>query len=64
MRCVADEENGEYASGVRQSARIAFDDEILCNEKWSHRKSSYLGRLGHPEERIVEGHDGTKLDGE
>ncbi|XP_046405609.1 kinesin-like protein unc-104 isoform X2 [Ischnura elegans] len=33
VQAVIEEENGEYASGVRQSARISFDDELFSGRQ-------------------------------
>lgn len=57
----SEEENSEYSSGVRQSARISFDDDLFIGQR-QVRKSN-----PHVEERVVEGQggqdDGDAKDG-
>ncbi|XP_049853671.1 kinesin-like protein unc-104 isoform X6 [Schistocerca gregaria] len=54
------EENSDYSWGVRQSARISFDDELFGNQRHSKRSSLLAQTLDKNlqqqlEERIVEG---------
>ena len=54
------EENSEYAVGVRQSARIAFDNEV-CGPKPAKKNTEKI----NIEERVVEGGQDScnKIDG-
>lgn len=60
------EENSEYASGVRQSARISFEDDLFGNHKQNKRNTLLTQTLEKNrqillhEERIVEGHNEQK----
>lgn len=63
MSLFADEEGSEHSSGVRQSARINFDDDLVANGKRYQSKNAFLANaIERVEERFVEGHDG-KTDG-
>lgn len=59
------EENSEYSSGVRQSARISFEDDLFGGHKHNKRSSLLAQTLEKnrqimlQEERIVEGHNET-----
>lgn len=56
---LTDEESSEHSSGVRQSARINFDDDLVSSEKRYQSKNSFLANtIERLEERFVEGHDG------
>ncbi|XP_053599051.1 kinesin-like protein unc-104 isoform X2 [Microplitis demolitor] len=55
-------ENSEYSSGVRQSARISFDDDLFGSNNQRHGKRAALTsnmeksqQMIMPEERVVEG---------
>lgn len=50
-----EEENSEYSSGVRQSARISFDDELFIGQRQSKKATPQV------EERVVEG-QGVEAD--
>ncbi|XP_076291944.1 kinesin family member unc-104 isoform X2 [Lasioglossum baleicum] len=60
------EENSEYASGVRQSARISFEDDLFGNHKQNKRNTLLTQTLEKSrqillhEERVVEGHNEQK----
>ncbi|XP_044591194.1 kinesin-like protein unc-104 isoform X3 [Cotesia glomerata] len=55
------EENSEYSSGVRQSARISFKDDLFGSNNQRHGKRAALNNMEKsqqmimPEERVVEG---------
>ncbi|XP_020283811.1 kinesin-like protein unc-104 isoform X4 [Pseudomyrmex gracilis] len=57
------EENSEYSSGVRQSARISFEDDLFGGYKHNKRSSLLAQTLEKNrqmilhEERVVEGHN-------
>ncbi|XP_011701815.1 PREDICTED: kinesin-like protein unc-104 isoform X2 [Wasmannia auropunctata] len=57
------EENSEYSSGVRQSARISFEDDLFGGHKHNKRSSLLAQTLEKNrqimlhEERVVEGHN-------
>ncbi|EZA56943.1 Kinesin-like protein [Ooceraea biroi] len=57
------EENSEYSSGVRQSARISFEDDLFGGHKHNKRSSLLAQTLEKnrqimlQEERVVEGHN-------
>lgn len=57
------EENSEYSSGVRQSARISFEDDLFGGHKHNKRNSLLAQTLEKNrqimlhEERVVEGHN-------
>lgn len=61
------EENSEYSSGVRQSARISFEDDLFGGHKQNNKRNTLLTQtleknrqiLLH-EERVVEGHNEQK----
>lgn len=61
MHCnVPEEENSEYLSGVRQSARISFDDELFIGQQRPSKRSTLLAQTleknqQHIDERVVEG---------
>lgn len=49
----------EHSSGVRQSARINFDDDLAANGRRFQSKNAFLANtMERLEERFVEGHDG------
>ncbi|XP_076760917.1 kinesin family member unc-104 isoform X2 [Xylocopa sonorina] len=60
------EENSEYSSGVRQSARISFEDDLFGNQKQNKRNTLLTQTLEKNrqimlhEERVVEGHNEHK----
>ncbi|XP_060815905.1 kinesin-like protein unc-104 isoform X2 [Bombus pascuorum] len=60
------EENSEYSSGVRQSARISFEDDLFGNQKQNKRNTLLTQTLEKNrqillhEERVVEGHNEQK----
>ncbi|XP_017754853.1 PREDICTED: kinesin-like protein unc-104 isoform X2 [Eufriesea mexicana] len=60
------EENSEYSSGVRQSARISFEDDLFHNQKQNKRNTQLTQNLEKNrnillhEERVVEGHNEQK----
>ncbi|KAL6447859.1 hypothetical protein ACFW04_000152 [Cataglyphis niger] len=57
------EENSEYSSGVRQSARISFEDDLFGGHKHNKRNTLLAQTLEKNrqimlhEERVVEGHN-------
>lgn len=57
------EENSEYSSGVRQSARISFEDDLFGGHKHNKRNTLLTQTLEKNrqivlhEERVVEGHN-------
>lgn len=53
-----DEESADHISGVRQSAKITFDDDYLFGNNKSHIKKTGI----HLEERVVEGHQANQHD--
>lgn len=61
-----EEENSEYSSGVRQSARISFDDDLFGTQRLNRRNAALLApgldksQQILPEERVVEGHNENK----
>ncbi|XP_054265654.1 kinesin-like protein unc-104 [Macrosteles quadrilineatus] len=58
VQAVNDEESGEHISGVRQSAKITFDDDYL----FGHYRNK---KAIQAEERVVEGHaHHEKLEGD
>ncbi|XP_034243949.1 kinesin-like protein unc-104 isoform X8 [Thrips palmi] len=59
VQAVVDDETTEHSSGVRQSARINFDDDLVANGKRYQSKNAFLANTTERlEERFVEGHDG------
>ncbi|XP_015436635.1 PREDICTED: kinesin-like protein unc-104 isoform X2 [Dufourea novaeangliae] len=60
------EENSEYSSGVRQSARISFEDDLFGGHKQNKRNTLLTQTLEKNrqillhEERVVEGHNEQK----
>lgn len=59
VQAVVDDETTEHSSGVRQSARINFDDDLVANGKRYQSKNAFLANtMERLEERFVEGHDG------
>ncbi|XP_078047091.1 kinesin family member unc-104 isoform X2 [Augochlora pura] len=60
------EENSEYSSGVRQSARISFEDDLFGNQKQNKRNTLLTQTLEKNrqillhEECVVEGHNEQK----
>ncbi|XP_043482609.1 kinesin-like protein unc-104 isoform X4 [Leptopilina heterotoma] len=66
VQAVVEEENSEYSSGVRQSARISFEDDLFGGHKHSKRNTLLAQTLEKnqqillQEERVVEGHTETK----
>ncbi|XP_020283813.1 kinesin-like protein unc-104 isoform X6 [Pseudomyrmex gracilis] len=63
VQAVVEEENSEYSSGVRQSARISFEDDLFGGYKHNKRSSLLAQTLEKNrqmilhEERVVEGHN-------
>ncbi|KAK0166439.1 hypothetical protein PV328_004859 [Microctonus aethiopoides] len=64
------EENSEYSSGVRQSARISFEDDLFGGNRHSKRSTLLTQTLEKnqqqilmQEERVVEGQNETTKDG-
>ncbi|XP_028050175.2 kinesin-like protein unc-104 isoform X1 [Monomorium pharaonis] len=63
VQAVVEEENSEYSSGVRQSARISFEDDLFGGHKHNKRSSLLAQTLEKNrqimlhEERVVEGHN-------
>ncbi|XP_044591202.1 kinesin-like protein unc-104 isoform X10 [Cotesia glomerata] len=61
VQAVIEEENSEYSSGVRQSARISFKDDLFGSNNQRHGKRAALNNMEKsqqmimPEERVVEG---------
>ncbi|XP_076760955.1 kinesin family member unc-104 isoform X7 [Xylocopa sonorina] len=66
VQAVIEEENSEYSSGVRQSARISFEDDLFGNQKQNKRNTLLTQTLEKNrqimlhEERVVEGHNEHK----
>ncbi|XP_033348779.1 kinesin-like protein unc-104 isoform X3 [Bombus vosnesenskii] len=66
VQAVVEEENSEYSSGVRQSARISFEDDLFGNQKQNKRNTLLTQTLEKNrqillhEERVVEGHNEQK----
>lgn len=59
---MTDEESGEHVCGVRQSAKITFNDDYLFGHK-GHTKRPGV----HLEERVIEGQHSNnqeKIEGE
>ncbi|XP_076167979.1 kinesin family member unc-104 isoform X2 [Ptiloglossa arizonensis] len=60
------EDNSEYSSGVRQSARISFDDDLFSAQKQNKRNTLLTQTLEKNrqillhEDRVVEGHNEQK----
>lgn len=56
---VPEEENSEYLSGVRQSARISFDDELFIGQQRPSKRNILSAQTErnqqHIDERVVEG---------
>ncbi|XP_019883623.1 kinesin-like protein unc-104 isoform X15 [Camponotus floridanus] len=63
VQAVVEEENSEYSSGVRQSARISFEDDLFGGHKHNKRNTLLAQTLEKNrqivlhEERVVEGHN-------
>ncbi|XP_018312132.1 kinesin-like protein unc-104 isoform X9 [Mycetomoellerius zeteki] len=63
VQAVVEEENSEYSSGVRQSARISFEDDLFGGHKHNKRNSLLAQTLEKNrqimlhEDRVVEGHN-------
>ncbi|XP_070157084.1 kinesin-like protein unc-104 isoform X3 [Polyergus mexicanus] len=63
VQAVVEEENSEYSSGVRQSARISFEDDLFGGHKHNKRNTLLAQTLEKNrqivlhEERMVEGHN-------
>ncbi|PSN48270.1 Kinesin-like protein unc-104, partial [Blattella germanica] len=58
VQAVIEEENSEYLSGVRQSARISFDDELFIGQQRPPKRNTLLAQTiekNHIDERVVEG---------
>ncbi|XP_074107650.1 kinesin family member unc-104 isoform X3 [Cotesia typhae] len=61
VQAVIEEENSEYSSGVRQSARISFKDDLFGSNNQRHGKRAALTNMEKSqqmimlEERVVEG---------
>ncbi|KAG7189046.1 hypothetical protein KM043_008635 [Ampulex compressa] len=68
VQAVIEEENSEYSSGVRQSARISFEDDLLIWQKQNKRNTLLAQTLEKNrqillnEERVVEGHNDVQKD--
>ncbi|XP_053983668.1 kinesin-like protein unc-104 isoform X3 [Hylaeus anthracinus] len=66
VQAVVEEENSEYSSGVRQSARISFEDDLFDGHKQNKRNTLLTQTLEKNrqillnEERVVEGHNEQK----
>ncbi|XP_076671886.1 kinesin family member unc-104 isoform X5 [Andrena cerasifolii] len=66
VQAVVEEENSEYSSGVRQSARISFEDDLFGGHKQNKRNTLLTQTLEKNrqilmhEERVVEGHTEQK----
>lgn len=54
------EEIIDNSSGVRQSAKIVFDDEFLSSSNRCNKKNASTSRL---DDRIIEGGQNEKQDG-
>lgn len=61
---VPEEENSEYLSGVRQSARISFDDKLFIGQQRPFKRNTLLAQTEknqqHIDERVVEGEGNTQ----
>ncbi|KDR21304.1 hypothetical protein L798_04238 [Zootermopsis nevadensis] len=59
VQAVIEEENSEYLSGVRQSARISFDDELFIGQQRPSKRNILSAQTErnqqHIDERVVEG---------
>uniref|UniRef100_A0ABD2XEL7 Kinesin-like protein unc-104 n=1 Tax=Trichogramma kaykai TaxID=54128 RepID=A0ABD2XEL7_9HYME len=64
VQAVVEEENSEYSSGVRQSARISFDDDLFGTQRRNRRntllaqtldKNQQQAQIVSQDERVVEG---------
>lgn len=60
MRNVPEEENSDYSWGVRQSAKISFEDDLFIGQRHQKRSTLLAQTLDknlhqHIEERVVEG---------
>ncbi|XP_014468847.1 PREDICTED: kinesin-like protein unc-104 isoform X14 [Dinoponera quadriceps] len=68
VQAVVEEENSEYSSGVRQSARISFEDDLFGGQKHNKRSTLLAQTLEKNrqimlhEERVVEGHNEVQKD--
>ncbi|XP_025155584.1 kinesin-like protein unc-104 isoform X10 [Harpegnathos saltator] len=68
VQAVVEEENSEYSSGVRQSARISFEDDLFGGQKHNKRNTLLAQTLEKNrqimlhEERVVEGHNEVQKD--
>lgn len=66
VQAVIEEENSEYSSGVRQSARISFEDDLFGNHRYNKRNTLLTQTLEKnqqnylQEERVVEGQTEVK----
>ncbi|XP_076167986.1 kinesin family member unc-104 isoform X9 [Ptiloglossa arizonensis] len=66
VQIVVEEDNSEYSSGVRQSARISFDDDLFSAQKQNKRNTLLTQTLEKNrqillhEDRVVEGHNEQK----
>ncbi|XP_046427428.1 kinesin-like protein unc-104 isoform X4 [Neodiprion virginianus] len=66
VQAVIEEENSEYSSGVRQSARISFEDDLFGNHRYNKRNTLLTQTLEKnqqnllQEERVVEGSTDVK----
>ncbi|XP_025602688.2 kinesin-like protein unc-104 isoform X7 [Athalia rosae] len=66
VQAVIEEENSEYSSGVRQSARISFEDDLFGNHRYNKRNTLVTQTLEKnqqnflQEERMVEGQTEVK----
>ncbi|XP_032673633.1 kinesin-like protein unc-104 isoform X9 [Odontomachus brunneus] len=68
VQAVVEEENSEYSSGVRQSARISFEDDLFGGQKHNKRSTLLAQTLEKNrqimlhEDRVVEGHNEVQKD--
>ncbi|XP_043279198.1 kinesin-like protein unc-104 isoform X4 [Venturia canescens] len=67
VQAVVEEENSEYSSGVRQSARISFEDDLFGTQGRASKRSTLLAQtldknqqIMMQEERVVEGKTESK----
>ena len=62
---IIEEENSEYATGVKQYAPISFDDELFNGSRHGFNgigKRNGVTGSRHNEDRIVEGQPQSELD--
>ncbi|XP_011505550.1 PREDICTED: kinesin-like protein unc-104 isoform X1 [Ceratosolen solmsi marchali] len=66
VQAVVEEENSEYSSGVRQSARISFEDDLFSTQRQNRRNTLLAQTLEKnqqimmQEERVVDGQNDGK----